>query len=177
LRGLRSESDLVTPIAIEAPRVERIRRTERTVLRDNTLGSGESDSLLGMDDHILRPGRSLGLTFAHLHDRRVAFVIHLDAILARPQQRQRQIRRIDFDVIVRIQRAHAHVHHAGRDAHLDRVVVDIEEREAGVASKAHGGPTHVHFHAGVVLGPKLVARGQRTIDHCSGPLLLTCGLQ
>jgi hypothetical protein len=130
-----------------------------------------------MDDHVLRTARSLGLTFADLDDRRVAFVIHLDPVLARAQQRQRQVRRIDFDVVVRVQRTHTHVHDAGRHAHLDGVVVDVQEREAGVAAEAHGRPAHVHLDAGVVLGPKLVACGQRAIDHRGGPLLFTRGLQ
>ena len=126
-----------------------------------------------MHDHVLRSAAGFRFTLDHLHDRRIAFVVDLDAVSAGPQERQREIRRVDLDVVVLLERAHANVHDARGHAHLDGVVVDVEEREARVAVEAYGRLADIDLGARAFLGPQLVAGGQRAVDdgvpHSSSP--------
>ena len=70
-----------------------------------------------------------------------------------------------------------HVDDARGDAHLNRVVVDVQEREARVAVETHGGLPDLDFGARALLGPQLVAGGQRAIDDGARPFFLAGGLQ
>ncbi len=80
-------------------------------------------------------------------------------------------------MVVFVERPHAHVQHAGGYAHLDRVVIDIEKREAGIAAETDCSGACLHLCACALISPQPVAGGERAIDDGICPLILACGLQ
>ncbi len=80
-------------------------------------------------------------------------------------------------MVVFVERPHAHVQHAGGYAHLDRVVIYIEKREAGVAAETNSRGACLHLSACTLVRPQPVACGERAIDDGICPVILACGLQ
>ena len=91
--------------------------------------------------------------------------------------RECHVWRVDFINFAFAQFAHAEIDRALRNAHLNRVVVKIQERERGHARHMNGRLSGLHFGASVLIGPKLVADRHRGIGLGRAPVALPAGLE
>ena len=66
---------------------------------------------------------------------------------------------------------------SGGDAHLRRVVVEVQERESRRAAQTNDRRARVELGARVLVGPQLVAGGKRAVDHRRRPVLHSRRLQ
>ena len=87
------------------------------------------------------------------------------------------VRRVDFVNFAFAQFAHAEINRALRNAHLNRVVVKIQERERGHARHVNGCLASLQFGACIFISPKLVADGHRAIALGRTPVALPTGLE
>ena len=87
------------------------------------------------------------------------------------------VRRVDFINFAFAQFTHAEIDRAFRNAHLNRVVVKIQERERGHARHMNGGLAGLQLGFRILVGPKLVADRHRAIALGRAPVTLPTGLE
>ena len=164
-------------VAPHGPVVESIGGPERARVGRQGARSPERNHLLTAYRNRLPAPAGLGPTFADLHDGGITGIVDLDAIRAGPLQRQGDVRRIDLVCLVGEQLAHVNDEGSGGDAHLRRVVVEVQERESCRAAQANDRRARVELSARVLVGPQLVAGGKRAVDHRRRPVLHSRRLQ
>jgi hypothetical protein len=114
---------------------------------------------------------NLAFPFANSNGGGIAALINVDAIGARPCNRESQIRRIDFVGLVFAKMAHAHQNCAFRQANLRDVVVEIEKGKTSAVEQSDRRRIQLQFDAPVLVRPQFIARGDRPIDSCIDPVL------
>ena len=122
------------------------------------------------------PGR-FALAFSNRDHGVGAVCARLHPITARLVDRERQIRRVDFENIVLVQFPHANVDRARRKLDLNRVIIQIQKREAGIGIQTNHCRPQLQLGARILIRPELVARRQWTIRHRSHPIRLARGLE
>src|SRR5262249_36732242 len=95
----------------------------------------------------LPSGADLRVTVAYFDYRGVASVVDLNPIVAGTAQCYSHIGRVDFKGLVPPKIADVHNGHPGGDIHLRRAIVEVQEREAGHASKPDGRATDIELGA------------------------------
>ena len=144
LRGRRSVG---ATIAITAPTLKFVGARRRDVLVAAQAAAREAVSLACID----RIGRALAVdlaaTAAHDDGRRIVHRVDIDPIAARLACGKREIRRRHFHRLLRSQLPHAHIQRALIELYLCDVVIEIEQREAGVFTHADYGASHLEFNA------------------------------
>jgi hypothetical protein len=108
--------------------------------------------------------RHFTLAIAHVDDGGVTILIHADTIGAGAKNIECEIGRVDFEDLILIEAADANVDCAFGEADLNRAIVKIEKREAGLFAEANGVGIDSQFGAGALVGPELVAFGHGAID-------------
>ena len=168
----RAHRRILTPVAIEGPAVEFIRRRQRV---DEVIAQAFALErvLLARGDDIRRvfaPGLAFSAT--HADDGRIAVWVDIDAILAGAPDRESQIRRIDLEHLVGIDAANAQIQSALRNFDLHDAIVEIQDRRARVAAEPRRRTTDLQLGARAGVGPDAVARDQGAIRLRQHPFLL-----
>ena len=160
-------------IAVGGPLVERVGRRRRRNRCFLQVRPRERDLLAALDRHlaVLAVGRQGAV--AHRHRRRAAVRRDIDAVVAGLGHAERHVGRIDLVRRAARNRAHARRQRALGDFELRIRIVEIHHFETRRRSEPHGGRPDVDFRACVRIVPKSIARRQRTIDRCIGPIVLT----
>ena len=104
------------------------------------------------------------LAFPNVDDGGVAGFVDVDAIAARAKHGESEVGGVDFDGFIVTDAANAKVQSAFGKTNLHHVVVEIQERETGFARKVQNGGSDLKFRAGIFVGPKLIADGERAIE-------------
>src|SRR6267143_1403689 len=105
------------------------------------------------------------------HEGGVAGFVDVDFVIAGTKDGESEVGRIDFESFVLFEAAHAHVKGAFGEADLGHVVVQIQKGKTSVAGKTDGGGAEVQLGTGAVVGPKLVAGGNRAVDDRRDPIV------
>jgi len=106
-----------------------------------------------VDRERLAAGGGFGIASADSDDGRVARFIHIDAVIARAEQREGGLRSIDFDGLVVGEAAQADVQCSERELDLRGLVVKIQESKIGAAIETEGGGAEIQFGARAFFGP------------------------
>ncbi len=88
-----------------------------------------------------------------------------------------QIGSVDLDRVIVVEVADANQEGALREAQLHDAVVEFEEGQAGFTAQANRSRSNVQFGARILIGPKIVAGGQRTIRNGVDPVAFAAGLK
>jgi len=117
---------------------------------------------------------AVGLALASAYDdrRRVALGIYFDPVFAGLPEGEREIRRIDFEHLVRIESTNADIQRTLRQLQLGDAVVEIENGYAGAGVHANHGAADLYFGPCTRIGPQAVASGERPIDRRLYPIVL-----
>ena len=107
----------------------------------------------------------------------VAGGVGIDAVVASAEEGDCALGRIHFIEVGVFEAAEADFHGAFGEADLHGLVVEIEETEVGLAVKAEGVGSDVHFSAGAGVGVDVVAGGERVIECRGGPGIDGSGLE
>ena len=103
--------------------------------------------------------------------------IDVDAVVAGAQQGDGTVRSIDFEGLVVVQIAQADVEAALANAELRHAVVEVEKLDGGLGAEANRGGTDVHFGAGILVGPEVIAGGHRIVERGLRPFLDAAGTE
>ena len=106
----------------------------------------------------LAVARRLASAFAYADDRVGAVFTCLHPIASWLGNRKRQIRCIDLDDIVPVQPAHTKVDRTRCKLDLNRIVIQVQEREACIRVQANHSRSQLQFGTRVLVRPQLVAR-------------------
>ena len=141
------------------------------------VGAAEVADLSTAQRVTLPVARGFTIAGAHADRRGVAIFTGFDAVVAGLEGREREIGRVDFEVIVVIQPANGDVDHAGGELDLNGVVIEVEEGESGHGRKPDNGGTELNFGARVYISPEFVAGGHGTVGNRSYPVVFASGLE
>ena len=84
---------------------------------------------------------------------------------------------VDLVALAGLEVTHAHDERPGAELHLRAVVIEIEEREAGIAAEPNAGSAEVELGARALIAPQAIAAGERAVEVCRRPLLHPGGQQ
>jgi hypothetical protein len=102
---------------------------------------------------------------------------HVDPIITGALNLEREVRRIDFELVFIIEMADAHDDRALGQLYLGGAIVEIQECDAGLRIHANRGRACLQFSPGILVSPQIVAGSQRTISDCLYPVALATGLK
>ena len=108
---------------------------------------------------------------AHKNFRGTAVGIDFDAVFAGLAQGKGEVRRVDFEYLVGVKPAHAHIQSALRQLQLGDTVVEIENRYTRVGMHANHCAADLDFGAPARIRPQAVAAGQWSIDARLHPII------
>jgi hypothetical protein len=168
-RDVARRGDVVlAAIALGAPAVEIVAAGD--LERSRAAGS-EHGGLARRHSECLYGRHHFGLAEVDGDARRTGFRLRADAIASGLPEHHRPGRRCDFDEVVMIDLAHAHVERTARKPQLYAIVVEMEHVEAREWCDARGGRPDVQLAVTVAVGPQAVAAGERAIEHRLHPLI------
>jgi hypothetical protein len=145
---LRRGRIVVAMIATVGPVVELVGATEFFYIGVQRIGSSaERDSLAGVQGVGLAVARGLAPPVAQIDDGGAAVFTSVQPVVSRLGNRERQVRCIDFEGIVLVQLAHTNVDRTGRELELYGVVIQVQERDAGVFAQANHSRSELQFSA------------------------------
>lgn len=116
------------------------------------------------------------LAGVHCDYRRIAVRVGIKTIFARAQNRKGKIRRVDLIRIVRSEPRDVNFKRALGQLDLHSVIVQVQEGDASLVSHAESGAADVKFGARALIGPKIIASGDGTVQICLIPVLVTIRL-
>ena len=157
-------------IAIAGPAVEVVVATHGQRVVVGQAGAVEAIALPRCDCVRSAFAVDLGLAVQHRHRRRVVVGIDIDAVVAGPANREREIGRVDLEALLRREVAHADLQRALRQLHLGDAVVEIEQRHAAVGAEPDRGAADLQLGTRARVGPEAVAGRQRPVDHRLHPV-------
>ena len=124
----------------------------------------EPGRLVRRDEGAVAVLKHLGLARANGDHGGVAGGVGIDAVFAGTQQSYGTVRGIDFIGIVLIELAEADFERALVEAHLDDIVIEIEEAEVGVGVETDGGAADVELGMGSLVDEEMVAGGEGIVQ-------------
>ena len=176
---LRRARILEAMVASLRPDIEIIRLVYRLDVGINLVvviaSAAECPALSAAQRKALPAAVGFAIAFTHADHGVISIIAGFEAIVPRLQCRKRQIRRIDFEVVVAPESPHGHIECARRELELDRVVVEIEEGKSGHRRQANDCRSQLHFRPRILIGPDRVAGRHRTVGHRAHPVIFSCG--
>ena len=162
-------------IAIDRPAIELVESRRLYISIVAQVGAGEAIRLPRVD-HVRRTV-SVCLAPALAHEDRCGIPgrIHFDSVLTWLPKAERKVRRVDLEHLTRIETTHMDVQGALSQFQLGDLIVEVENRYAGVGAHSDRRAADLDFCAGTCIGPKTVAIGQRPVDRCLDPIVLARG--
>ena len=137
---LRRGRIIVAMIATVGPVVELVGATEVFYIGVQRIGSSaERDSLAGVQGVGLAVARGLAPAVAQVDDGGGAVFTSVQPVVSGLGNRKCQVRCIHLEVIVRVEAAHTKVDRTRRKLDLRGMVIQVEERDAGVLAQANHG--------------------------------------
>ncbi len=167
-RGLRA---ILAAVAITAPVVEVVVIAETLNVGVELIGAGKRAGFPRMNGVSGAAAGDFAFPIANGHERGIAAFINVDLVVARTKNRESQVRCINFESFVLFEAPHADVQCAFGESDLGHAVVQIQEGKAGVAGKADGCGADVQLGTRAVVGPELVAGGNRAVDDRGNPIV------
>src|SRR5260370_2819 len=168
-RGLRA---VFAAVAVTRPTVEVvIVIAESLNVGVELVGTGKRAGFPSMNGISGATTGDFAFTVANGHEGGIAGFADIDLVVARPKDGEVQVGGIDFESFVLIETPHAHIKGAFGKADLGHAVVQIQKRKTSVAGKTDRRGANVQLGAGAVVGPKLVASGNRTVDDRGNPIV------
>ena len=101
-------------------------------------GSGESVEFAGMNGIVKSTARHFAFTAPVFNHRCVAILDYADAVDARTQNVEGQIRSINFKILILTQPLHADSHRTDSKLNLNRLIHQVQKRHTGVLRKIDG---------------------------------------
>jgi len=89
----------------------------------------------------------LAFAFTNVYDRVASVFTRLHAIMSGLENRKCLVGRINLEVIVVTESAHRNVDGTGRKLDLNRIVIQVQEREPGIGRQSNHGRSQLHFGA------------------------------
>src|ERR1700733_14801697 len=122
-------------VAVVSPVIEIVGRINVLDVGVELVGSAEGAALTGVQVESLAVTRGLAGAFAHADDGVTPVRAGLHAIVTGLKDRKCLVGSIDFEVIAVVHPAHGDVESAGAELNLNRIVVEIQEREASIGAQ------------------------------------------
>src|ERR1039458_1620928 len=164
-------------IAIQRPIVESIFRGHLAKFVIQTIAASEC-GVLARHHRIGRTtAGNLAASAPHRHFRSIAVRIHIDAVIPRLHHNERHVRRVDLVGVFIIHVPDFHNQRSLRQTNLCSAVTDLEQRDARLGAEAKRRRSDVHLRPRIFVRPKIVARHQRTIEHCRDPVVFSTRLE
>ena len=129
---LRGTGRIVAVIAILGPVIERIESVNWLDIGGKRVRSAECTSLPRAQIEALAAAGGLAFAHADAYHGVAPVRTRLHAIAARLQDRERLVRRIGLEVIVLAKSAHRNIDRARTKLDLNRIVIQVQERDAAV---------------------------------------------
>jgi hypothetical protein len=167
---VRGAGIIVAVIAGFGPCVEVIRTVKLFHIGVGLIRTAKCGALAAAQFVALASARGLAIAFANADDGVVSIAADFDAIMTGLKDGEGLIGCVDLEVVVFAQAAHGDVDCAGGELKLHGIVVEVEEGESSHGPEADDGRTKLHFGAGTLVGPKLVAGGQGTVGDGTHPI-------
>ena len=168
---------LFARFAGRAKAVEVVGRWDIIGCRIRQVVPGEAVRRTGADR--IRPAFAddVGLTFAHRRDRHRPVGAGRDAVPARLCDREGEVRRVNFDHVLRGETPHTHAKRPLGQLQLCRLVIEIGERDTGLAVEPERDAADVQFGTGTRVGPETVTGDQGTVGLGLDPVLGSCRIE
>jgi hypothetical protein len=119
--------------------------------------------------------RALAIGFAFPFPNRdrsdVSIGIDVKAIVARFENREGLVGRIDFVSLTSEQMADVQIEGALVEFDLHDIVANVRESKAGLGVHAEGGTSEVQLGTRYFVGPHAVGGGKRAVDYCGDPIV------
>ena len=168
---------IVGLIAIERPVVKSIVLGKLAVIVVQLIGAGEGRMLTS--NHRIRRITADGLAAPAPRDylAAIAVGVHIDEVLSRLHDGERQVGRVDFIGILIVDVAHTDDQRSLRQTNLCCPVARFEQGNRSVCAEAERGRSEVNLGARIFIGPETVTGHQRTVACCGNPVVLSAGLE
>ena len=174
---VRGAGIIVAVIAGFGPSIKVVRTVKLFHIRVKLIGTAECGALTAAEFIALASAHRFSIAFANADDGVVSIGADFDAIVSGLEDGEGLIGCVDLEVVVFMQAAHGDVDCARSELKLHGIVVEVEERESGHGPEADDGRPELHFGAGTLVGPKLVAGRQGTVGNGSHPIAFAGGLE
>src|SRR6516162_756116 len=158
-------------VAVAAPTVEVVIAGISLDVSAQLIASPEGRTLSGMNRISRTAAGDFALSVANIDNRRVAVFVHIDAVGARAQNVEGKIRGVHFEHLALVDAADADIHRTFGKADLYGAIVQVQKGETGLFAEANGVGIDAQLGAPASVGPKLVARSHRAVDHGVRPLV------
>ena len=174
VRGARI---IVSVIAGFGPSIKVVRTVKLFHIGVKLIGTAECGALAAAEFIALASARGFAIAFANADDGVVSIGADFNAIMTGLEDGEGLVGCVDLEIVVFMQAAHGDIDCAGGELKLHGIVVEIDEGEAGHGAEADDGRPELHFGAGTLVGPKLVAGRQGTVGNGSHPIAFAGGLE
>src|SRR6516225_9139291 len=115
--------------------------------------------------------RDFPFSFAHVDDGHVARFIDVDAVLTGTKHGESELVSINLDGFILSHEANPEAESAFGQANLGDAIIKFEKGKTGLLVQTNPRRSNVEFRASALIGPKLIARGDRTIHNRGNPIV------
>jgi len=157
--------------ALFDPSIERVSTFNPFQILRKLIGASEYGALAGQNMVGLAPACDGAPSAVSCDDRRPAIGIRFEAILARPINCECEIGCVKFVGLILMETADVNLQRPLSQLNLHYLIAEVQEGNSGLVADPQCSAADVKFASRILIGPKVVARSQGTIEVSLDPIL------